>query len=144
MSKPSVANVLNRVLALGGIFLVLAQTIYIGTRAASNTAAPTILQVQIWVAIVLFGVLLNQVGVWGLASRVFGGRRKYLKLRAEVTLFLSKVSELNTARVQEREDDVERLVEEMQESVRRMQAVAGLEEAVEHHAEPTRSTSPSR
>ncbi len=139
MNKFSRGTFTNRFLALGGILVVLAQTIYAGSRAATNTVAPTALQLQIWFGVVLLGVVLNQIGVWGLASRVFGGRRRYHQLRAEVSFFLSKVSELNTARVEERAADVQKLTQEMQASVERMQTVAGVEGTPEPLAEPARS-----
>jgi hypothetical protein len=73
---------------------------------------------------VLAGILVNQVGVWGLASRMMPERRLYLPLRREVRHFIDMVRELNDVALIEA-SDVEEVRRRMHESVDRMAAVAG-------------------
>ena len=54
---------------------------------------PTLLMIMI----VMVGVVILEVGVWGLAETILPNQRRYLSYRAEVDHFMSLVPELNAA-----------------------------------------------
>ncbi len=72
----------DKILAIGGVILILLQVLLI---------ADTRMQV----AVVLVGMLVNQIGVWGLAERLMPDRRANLELRSEVDAFLDLVRKLS-------------------------------------------------
>ena len=83
-------------------------------------------------AVVLLGLVLIEAGVWNLASPVLPSERKYVALRGEVDGFILLVRRLNRATLAMASDPSQsnraRLLEvrdEMLESVRRMEQVAG-------------------
>ncbi|MEN8376124.1 MAG: hypothetical protein ABFS34_11800 [Gemmatimonadota bacterium] len=84
---------------------------------------------QTQLALVIIGVILIQGGVWTLAHRILGPRRRYHALRAEVGDFLGLVRDLNQAAVSagasEETDPREAILREMQARLERMVAVAG-------------------
>lgn len=104
---------LNNALALGGVIVILLQVLWIADTRPQ-------------VAIVLAGIILNQVGVWGLAAKLLPDRRQYLKLRAEVDGFIGLVRKLNTHAVDGQDDDVQGTASAMHESIDRMVNVAGV------------------
>lgn len=94
-------------------------------------SASLTLQVQILAA--LMGVLLMEVGVWGLSSRIYSSERKYTGLREEGDNILNLVRELHAAAVaKDRGDEDARrfqaTLQEMHTSVERMASLAGSED----------------
>jgi hypothetical protein len=104
---------LNNALALGGVIVILLQTLWIADTRPQ-------------VAIILAGIMLNQTGVWGLAAKLLPDRRQYLKLRAEVDCFIGLVRTLNAHAVDGQTDDVQSTASAMHESINRMVNVAGV------------------
>ena len=88
---------------------------------------------QLQVLFVLFGILILEAGVWGLAARLLPNERRYLGLREEGNHFIELIRQLNQAAVSREEDDAhaeneERFrdaLEQMHASVRRMGELAG-------------------
>jgi len=73
---------LDKALALGGVIVILLQVLLIA-------------DLRWQVAVVLVGILINQVGVWGLAARLMPDRRTNLRLRSEVDVFIGLVRKLS-------------------------------------------------
>ncbi|NIR42875.1 MAG: hypothetical protein GWN99_03230 [Gemmatimonadetes bacterium] len=107
-------SALHNTLALGGVVVILLQTLYIAYD-------------RIQVAIILAGIIINQIGVWGLANKLLPERRVYLELRAEVDSFIGMVRELNSQAVQGDQVAVDQTKTNMHESVERMAEVAAIE-----------------
>lgn len=83
-------------------------------------------------AVVVLGLILIEAGIWHLASPVLPSERKYNALRNEVDSFIALVRRLNRATLENASDPTPasraRLLQvrdEMMESVKRMEAVAG-------------------
>lgn len=84
------------------------------------------------VLFVLFGILILEAGVWGLASRFLPDERRYLDLRAEVDHFIGLIPELNTSAVarldregsKEDEERFQEVLEQLHACVGRMGEVA--------------------
>ena len=106
---------LNRLLAVGGAVIILLQVAFITTS-------------RLEVTVVLLGIVVNQVGVWGLASRLLPERRKYMLLRSEAKHLLGLVSQLNEYAVAGDRTKVEAIHRSMLESVDRMVPVAAVAE----------------
>ncbi|MGD2154157.1 MAG: hypothetical protein PVG79_12875 [Gemmatimonadales bacterium] len=104
---------LNNVLALGGVVIILLQTLMIAYE-------------RIEVVIILAGIMVNQVGTWGLANKLLPERRVYLQLRAEVDRFIGLVRQLNASAVAEDNPEVESTKALMHESIERMVSVAAV------------------
>lgn len=86
--------------------------------------------------VVVFGLLLIQAGIWNLASPVLPSERRYNALRDEVDAFIGLVRRLNRATLENASEPTPesraRLLQvrdEMMESVKRMEAVAGRTES---------------
>ena len=87
---------------------------------------------QLQVLFVLFGVLLLEAGVWGLASRLLADERRYLDLRGEVDHFIGLIPELNESAVarlnrdgsKEDEERFQGVLEHLHDCVGRMGEVA--------------------
>ena len=87
---------------------------------------------QLQVLFVLFGVLILEAGVWGLASRLLPDERRYLDLRGEVDRFIGLIPELNASAVarldrdgsKEHEERFQGALEQLHDSVKRMGEVA--------------------
>lgn len=75
--------------------------------------------------VVLFGVLMVGLGVYRLGHRLLPNRRVYVGLRSEVEYFIRLVRRVNAHALRNEENAVERLREEMKESVDRMVTLAG-------------------
>ena len=105
-------------LALGGVIVILLQTLFLAN-------------VRIEVMVILAGIMVNQVGVWGLANKLLPERRVYLELRAEVDRFIGFVRQLNASAVAEDEPKVDSTKELMHESVERMVSVAAVRSEVD-------------
>ena len=108
-------SILGMVVVFGGVLLV----------PPSN--------LRLMIMIVMVGVVILEVGVWGLAETILPNQRLYLSYRAEVTHFMSLVPELNAAALardsgaegaEERFQDTLSL---MREAVQHMEKVAGKE-----------------
>ncbi len=89
----------------------------------------TSLTVQMQLPIALVGVMLMEVGVWGLSSKVFPSERRYLDLRLEGDNIIQLIRQLNSAAVARQiggEDDgsFQATLDEMHESVKRMAELA--------------------
>ena len=100
---------------------------------------------QLQVLFVLFGILILEAGVWGLASRLLPNERRYLGLRDEGDHFIGLIRDLNAAAVARKkgdEDDgsFQNTLEQMHGSVERMAELAG-EDALETAAEAKAETS---
>ena len=92
---------------------------------------------QLQVLFVLFGILILEAGVWGLAIRLLPNERRYLGLREEGNHFIELIRELNRAAVAREEGDAgdeheeryQGALEQMHASVRRMGELAGKDES---------------
>ncbi len=107
-------SAINNTLALGGVVIILLQTLYIAWE-------------RVQVAVILAGIVINQIGVWGLANKILPERRVYLQLRAEVDRFIGLVRALNGQAVQGDEAAVDQTRTAMHSSVDQMVEVAAVE-----------------
>ena len=103
----------NNALALGGVVIILLQTLMIAYT-------------RVEVSVILAGIMINQIGVWRLAERLMPERRVYLQLRAEVDRFIGLVRTLNKSAVEGDDSGVDATQAEMQESISRMVDVAAV------------------
>ena len=102
---------------------------------------------QLQVLFVLFGVLVLEAGVWGLANRLLPDERNCHSLREEANHFVGLIRELNAAAVAKKEgteDDARyrNALEQMHTSVRRMGEVAG-QDALAREAEASAADTPA-
>jgi len=104
-------STLDKSLAIGGVILILLQVLLIA-------------DVRLQVAIVLTGILVNQVGVWGLAERLMPDRRTHRELRSEVDTFIRLVRRLNGLGKEGEPTTLDATRAEMHESVDRIAAIA--------------------
>ncbi len=74
-------QVVDRIVVYGGVLVVLSAIV------VSDTSLNQ-------VVLVLLGLLLVQLGIWRIASRVFPGTRTNQRLRDEVDQFLASIREL--------------------------------------------------
>ncbi len=74
-------QVIDRIVVYGGVIVVLSAIVVADTS-----------RVQVW--LVLLGLLLVQLGIWRIASRVVPSTRTNQPLRDEVVRFLASVREL--------------------------------------------------
>lgn len=82
--------------------------------------------------LVLFGVMVMEIGVWGLSSRLLPSTRKFISLRTEGDNMIALIRELNSAAVakdkgQEGEERFQTTLAEMHASVVRMSELASVE-----------------
>ncbi|MBI4408628.1 MAG: hypothetical protein HY561_02890 [Gemmatimonadetes bacterium] len=89
-------------------------------------------EVTVQVPVVLIGILMIEAGIFKLAHPLLPNERKYLALRAEVDDFIGLVRRLNRAALALRDDEstaareaVREVTRAMQESLERMELVAG-------------------
>ena len=73
----------NEILALGGVSIILLQAAFMTDSRAD-------------VSLILLGIIINQIGVWRLASHILPPKRVYMALRGEVDDFVALVRKLNT------------------------------------------------
>ncbi len=73
--------VVDRIVVYGGVAVVLSAIVVVDTSLTQ-------------VVLVLLGLLLVQLGIWRIASRVLPGTRTNQRLRDEVAQFLASVREL--------------------------------------------------
>jgi hypothetical protein len=100
---------------------------------------------QLQVLFVLFGVLILEAGVWGLASRLLPDERHYLDLREEVEYFVGLVREFHACAVARRDGDgsaeheerFQNVWEQLHASVRHMGEVAAIDRNEEAEAPDT-------
>ena len=110
-SSPFSRTALNRALALGGVLIILLQAALItGSRVEVGT--------------ILIGILVNQLGVWGLAARLLPDRRIYLQLRTEANHLLQLIRHLHSHAVADDGVKIETVKTAMHESVDLMVAIA--------------------
>ncbi len=88
------------------------------------------INLQIQVLYVLFGVLILEAGVWGLANKLLPNERRYLGLRDEGDHFIGLIRKLNETAVarddgHEHDERFRHTLEEMHASVERMSELAG-------------------
>lgn len=86
--------------------------------------------VQLQFMMVLLGVLIMEIGVWGLSSRLLPNDRKFKGLREEGDRMIELIRELNSAAIakdlgRENAERFHRTLEEMHGSVVRMSEIAG-------------------
>ncbi len=118
-SRQRESTALNEILALGGVSIILLQAVLM---TDSRTA----------VLLILLGIILNQIGVWRLASNVLPPQRMYMVLREEVDDFVALVRKLNTQVVEGSGVGVDDTRREMIEAIERICDAAGV---VGHGAE---------
>ena len=104
---------LDRTLALGGLMIVLLQAMIM---TESQTQA----------VLVVFGLMLNQAGYWGLGRRLALHRRVFLALRAEVDSFLRLVRQLNAQVLEGSANSVVQTRSEMIDAVDKICMAAGV------------------
>ncbi len=88
------------------------------------------INLQIQVLYVLFGVLILEAGVWGLANKLLPNERRYLGLRDEGDHFIGLIRKLNAAAIEKNQgtgDDgrYRDVLQQMHTSVDRMGELAG-------------------
>jgi hypothetical protein len=110
LSRAAVANTL----ALGGVVIIL-------------LVALEIVESRMQLGLVIAGIIINQIGVWGLAGRLLPERRSFLQLRREADRFIDMVRQLNSQAVQGDEAGVEQTKTAMYGLVDRMAEVAAIE-----------------
>lgn len=71
------------------------------------------------------GMLMLLGAVWYAANPFFKNRRRYLRLRSEVTQFIDLVRKLHSSTVNGQPEEIERTRSAMHEYVERMVAAAG-------------------
>lgn len=86
--------------------------------------------VQLQFMMVLCGVLIMEIGVWGLSSHLLPNDRKFTSLRNEGDRMIELIRELNSAAIarnlgKEDAERFQRTLAEMHESVERMSEIAG-------------------
>jgi len=113
--SPVYRTALNRALALGGVIIIMLQ-------AALITGS------RVEVGIILIGILVNQLGVWGLAARLLPDRRVYLQLRTEANHFLQLIRQLHLHALADEGVKIETVRGAMHESVDLMAAIAATAE----------------
>jgi len=91
------------------------------------------LGIKIQLPMALFGVLLMEAGVWGLAQKILPSDRHYSSLRNEGNHMLDLIRELNAAAIAKDlgKEDAKRFqstLEKMHESVVKMSELAALED----------------
>jgi len=92
------------------------------------------LGIEMQMPMALFGVLLMEVGVWGLAQKILPSDRHYSSLRTEGNRMLGLIRELNAAAIAKDlgKEDAKRFqatLEQMHESVVKMSELAALEDS---------------
>ena len=118
--KRKIRRILEIALPVSGMGVIFGSVLY----------GPSSLQLQ--VLFVLFGILILEAGVWGLANRLLPDERRYIALREEVDHFIVLVPQLNSAAVAKKEgtEDDSRFrdtLEQMHTSVKRMGELAALD-----------------
>ena len=103
----------NQALALIGVGIVLLQALFIA-------------ETRIQLSTIVLGVVINQIGVWNLGSRLLRDPRVYNLLRAEVDGLISLVRKLNRKAVAGAAKAVEETKRELLDSVERISRVAGV------------------
>jgi hypothetical protein len=107
---------LDKTLALGGVIVVLLQVLLIA-------------DVRFQVIVVLIGILINQVGVWGLAARLMPDRRTNIALRRQVDAFIKVVRAFNRLQIEGVNKDVEAMRARLHEAADGIVSViAGIQE----------------
>ena len=125
-------------LPIVGVVLVLAAVLFFYQN----------LYVQI--AIVLLGLVLIEAGIWNLASPVLPSERRFMALRREVDGFILLVRRLNRATLElaseptpQHRAKLLQVRDEMLESVRRMEQVAGQADDGSAHGSAMATASPA-
>ncbi len=103
----------DRILAIGGIVIVLVQA---AVLLDSRTVLP----------VILLGIVVNQLGAWGIARRLRPDRRVFLALRAEVDAFIGLVRRLNSQTIEGDARGVAETRDEMVRAVDRICLAAGV------------------
>jgi len=118
-SLRALLKVVDVVVPILGIVVVLGAVLFV-------------IQLRLQIVLVVAGLLMVEVGVWKLASRLMPDERKYTALRAEVDRFVDLVRELNRAALEVRgtssvaaRQEYEEIVARLHETADRIAAVAG-------------------
>ena len=90
------------------------------------------LTLQMQLLLALIGVLLMEVGVWGLSRKLFPNERRYTELREEGDSIIQLIRQLNAAAVArdqgaDADDRFQSTLAEMHDSVKRMAELASRE-----------------
>ena len=90
------------------------------------------LTLQMQLLLALIGVLLMEVGVWGLSNKLFPSERRYTELREEGDSIIQLIRQLNAAAVArdqgvDADDRFQSTLDEMHDSVKRMSELASRE-----------------
>lgn len=109
--RPRVA--VNEILALGGVSIILLQAAFITDSRAD-------------VSLILLGIIINQIGVWRLASHILPPKRVYMALRGEVDDFVALVRKLNTQVVDGSGVGIDNTRRQMIEAIDRICDAAGV------------------
>jgi hypothetical protein len=110
-------STLDKTLALGGVILILLQVLLIA-------------EARMQIIVVALGILINQVGVWGLAHRLMPDRRGNVGLRSETDGFIELVRRLSSQYSEGDRSAYEATKDQMHEAVDRIASV--LESAAVH------------
>jgi len=108
---------IDRILIFAGLFLVLLQTVQLDLTPLE-------------LGVILFGIVVTVLGLWGLGARLKPERRVYLQLRTEVDRFLDLVRRINTHAVDGDGARANEVKEEMHASVELIAQAAGVESEV--------------
>lgn len=105
-------------LTLAGILVIFGSVFFANT-----------IGVQALFLLVLFGVLIMEIGVWGLSSRLLPSERKFSRLREEGDNMITLIRELNASAIAKDrgEEDAKRFQQtlaSMHDSVVRMAELA--------------------
>lgn len=102
----------ERALALAGMVIILAPIFLVNDRAVQ-------------VSVVLVGLVMVQVGVWGVARELMPDARRFMRLREETEAFLEQVRTLNEVAVEGQSEDLREHRDQMREQVDRIVDAAG-------------------
>ena len=86
--KRNIRRSIEIILTVAGIFIIF------GSVLLANDMG---LQTQF--LMVLFGVLLMEIGVWGLSSKLMPNQRRFVNLRGEGDHMMNLIRELNSAAI---------------------------------------------
>jgi uncharacterized membrane protein YfbV (UPF0208 family) len=119
----TIRKVINTGLPIAGVVVILSAMLFVR-------------ELRVQIAVVVFGILLIEAGIWNLAQRVLPDERKYLALRVEGDQFIALIRNLNAAALAQRANDTpenqqafDDVREAMHEAVERMADVAGKTDA---------------
>jgi len=116
--RRNIRRSIDMMLTLAGILVIFGSVFFANT-----------IGVQALFLLVLFGVLIMEIGVWGLSSRLLPSERKFSRLREEGDNMITLIRELNASAIAKDrgEEDAKRFQQtlaSMHDSVVRMAELA--------------------